>query len=139
MRSSLVLSRRSLRALWPVVPRLTRSAAGRGAIGLQFFARPWRVPADLMLRTVRSFAEAPGFHPTLREMAANRFTGGEEISVPVTIAWGDRDFLLLPRQGRRAARAIPHARLEELSGCGHCPFWDDPEAVAATLLAGSGG
>jgi pimeloyl-ACP methyl ester carboxylesterase len=24
-----------------------------------------------------------------------------------------------------------------LSGCGHVPMWDDPEAVAKVLLAGS--
>jgi pimeloyl-ACP methyl ester carboxylesterase len=137
MRVSLVLARRSVRALRPVLPFLTAHPFGRAALGAQFFARPWRVPGELTLRTLRGFGECPGFHPTLREMVAARFTGGEEIDVPVTIVWGDRDRLLLPRQAPRAVRAIPGARLVELPGCGHCPFWDDPAAVARALLDGA--
>jgi len=55
----------------------------------------------------------------------------------VTIAWGTKDRLLLPRQARRAARSIPGARLVMLSGCGHVPTYDDPEQVARVLLDGS--
>ena len=54
--------------------------------------------------------------------------------VPVTIVWGSRDALLVPRQGRRAVRVIPHARLVELPGCGHVPFYDDHDAVVRALL-----
>jgi pimeloyl-ACP methyl ester carboxylesterase len=57
--------------------------------------------------------------------------------VPVTIAWGSKDRLLLPRQARRAARAIPRARVLMLSGCGHVPTWDDPEQVARVILDGT--
>ena len=45
--------------------------------------------------------------------------------------------LLLPRQGPRAVRAIPGARLVTLRGCGHVPTYDDPRLVAEVLLAGS--
>jgi hypothetical protein len=34
--------------------------------------------------------------------------------VPVTITWGERDRLLLPRQAWRAAREIPLARIVAL-------------------------
>jgi pimeloyl-ACP methyl ester carboxylesterase len=57
--------------------------------------------------------------------------------VPVTIAWGERDRLLLPRQARRAQRLIPSARVLMLRGCGHVPTYDDPEQVASVLLEAS--
>ena len=69
---------------------------------------------------------------------SERFSGGEEIDVPVTIAWGEKDRLLLPRQAARAAEAIPTARIVTLYGCGHVPTYDDPEQVASVLLDGSG-
>ena len=60
------------------------------------------------------------------------------IDVPVTIAWGTRDGLLLPRQGQRAERLIPGSRLVPLRGCGHVPTWDDPALVAQLILDGVG-
>ena len=67
-----------------------------------------------------------------------RFGAGDELrGVPVTIAWGTRDALLIPRQAARARRLLPWARHVALQGCGHVPFHDDPETVAAVLLAGS--
>jgi pimeloyl-ACP methyl ester carboxylesterase len=57
--------------------------------------------------------------------------------VPVTIGWGTRDRLLIPRQAERARVMLPQARHVPLPGCGHIPMSDDPEGVAALLLAGS--
>jgi pimeloyl-ACP methyl ester carboxylesterase len=53
------------------------------------------------------------------------------------VAWGSKDRLLLPRQARRAAQAIPRARVLMLHGCGHVPTWDDPEQVASVILDGA--
>ncbi|MFC9954043.1 alpha/beta fold hydrolase, partial [Streptomyces prasinus] len=52
-------------------------------------------------------------------------------------AGGARDRLLVPRQGVRAKRTIPGARLIRLPGCGHVPMNDDPALVARVLLDGS--
>ncbi len=72
--------------------------------------------------------------PALR---ATEFSEGRDIEVPLTVAWGAKDRLLLPRQARRAAHAIPRARVLLLDGCGHVPTWDDPEQVARVLLEGA--
>ena len=53
----------------------------------------------------------------------------------VTVAWGEKDRLLLPRQADRARAALPAARHVTLFGCGHVPTWDDPALVARTILS----
>jgi pimeloyl-ACP methyl ester carboxylesterase len=113
------------------------SAVGRTALFGQLTGRPWKVPVQDAIENLRALAAAPSFDATLHAISHERFRGGEAIDVPVTIAWGQRDFLLIPRQGRRAVRAIPGARLVTLRGCGHVPTYDDPQSVAEVLLAGS--
>ncbi|HEY1966958.1 MAG TPA: alpha/beta hydrolase, partial [Pseudonocardia sp.] len=51
-----------------------------------------------------------------------------------TIAWGDHDRILPPRQAQRAARLLPAAHHLPLPGCGHVPMSDDPELVAKVIL-----
>jgi pimeloyl-ACP methyl ester carboxylesterase len=59
--------------------------------------------------------------------------------VPVTIAWGDKDRLLLPRQLARARRRLPRARHVLVAGVGHLMMADNPQAVADVLRAGARG
>ena len=113
-------------------PRLRAAALGG------FIARPQRVPAPDAAASLRALADAPWFDESLPAIGRDHFDGGEQIAVPVTIAWGDHDRLLLPHQAKRAARQIPSARIVVLRGCGHVPTYDDPEQVAQVLLEGSG-
>jgi len=53
--------------------------------------------------------------------------------VPTLVIAGERDRLLPPKHARRIAAAVPHARLLELRGAGHCPMLEQPEAVNAAL------
>jgi pimeloyl-ACP methyl ester carboxylesterase len=104
----------------------------------QYFAKPGQIPAEESAANIRAVADAPWFEDTRRAInAEERFSGGERIAVPVTIAWGDHDRLLLPRQAHRAQRAIPSARVVTLRGCGHVPMSDDPEQVVSVLLDAS--
>jgi len=123
----------------PAVPAITRSAVGRTMLFGQMRARPWRMPAGEAVAELEAFVDAPWVGPVLQAFGRYRFHDGEELrGVPVTVAWGTRDALLIPRQALRARRMLPWARHVALRGCGHLPFHDDPEAVAAVLLAGSG-
>jgi pimeloyl-ACP methyl ester carboxylesterase len=136
--ASLTFTRRACRLIAPYADRLTRARWGRVAIGAQAFAKPANIPPGAFADTIRGFAGAPWFDDTLDTITANEhFSGGEEMTVPVTIAWGEKDRLLLPRQARRAQAAIPSARVITLRGCGHVPMYDDPEQVATVLLEGS--
>lgn len=136
-RTSLWVSVRAARLLAPNAELILASAVGRTALMGQLTGRPWKVPVQDAVENLRALAAAPSFDATLHAMSHERFRGSEAIDVPVTIAWGQRDFLLIPRQGRRAVRAIPGARLVTLRGCGHIPTYDDPQLVAEVLLAGS--
>jgi pimeloyl-ACP methyl ester carboxylesterase len=135
---SLRASRAIVKRLRPAVPALSRSAAGRTALFSQVYGRPWRMsPADAVA-TIDAFIDGPAFEPALDAFGRYRFRAGDELrGVPVTIAWGTRDSLLIPRQAARARRLLPWAHHVTLAGCGHVPFHDDPQAVTNVLLAGS--
>ena len=53
--------------------------------------------------------------------------------VPTLVVAGEKDRLLPPKHSRRIAAEIPHARLLELRGAGHCPMLEQPESVNAAL------
>jgi pimeloyl-ACP methyl ester carboxylesterase len=120
----------------PLVERLSRTAAGRGALTSTIYARPGRRSPEAVVAETRALAGAEGFAETLRAGRRVRFTD-DVPGIPVTLAWGTRDRLLVPRQGPRAKAAVPGARLVRLPGCGHVPMNDDPALVARVLLDGS--
>ncbi|MDT0610962.1 alpha/beta fold hydrolase [Streptomyces lancefieldiae] len=120
----------------PLVERLSRTAAGRTALTSTIYARPGRRSPEAVVAETLALAHAEGFHETLRAGRSVLFTD-DVPGIPVTVAWGNRDRLLLPRQGVRAKHTIPRARLVRLPGCGHVPMNDDPALVARVLLDGS--
>ncbi|WP_399882444.1 alpha/beta fold hydrolase [Streptomyces sp. BBFR51] len=129
--------RRTARTLpLPLVERLSRTAVGRTALTSTIYARPGRRSPEAVVAETLALAHAEGFAQTLRAGRSVLFT--EDVpGIPVTVAWGNRDRLLLPRQGIRAKHTIPRARLVRLPGCGHVPMNDDPALVARVLLDGS--
>ena len=133
-RGVLGTTRRMSRLLAPAAGTLSRSRVLRTALSPHVAARPWRVPpADLTLWT-RVYADAPAFWEVMR---AIDYTVAEP-ACPTTVAWGERDRLLIfSRQAPRARRMLPDARHVVLRGCGHVPTWDDPEQVARVLLEAS--
>ncbi len=76
-----------------------------------------------------SYISAPGYTATNREMRSDHFRGAAEIDVPVTLAWGEHDRLIRPRDP-----GIPGAQTVMLEDCGHVPTWDDPELVTQVIL-----
>lgn len=111
-------------------PRLRREALR------PVYAHPERVDAELFLAEARAMRTAVGFAPTA---ATGRAYSCRAVpDVPVTIAWGDRDRVLLPRQADIARRRLPGAVHVSLPGCGHVPMGDDPELVAELILLGTG-
>jgi pimeloyl-ACP methyl ester carboxylesterase len=117
--------------------RIVQSPVGRQAtIGLMH-GRPAKRDGAEAAEDLVQLARAPGWEATLPVSREYAFHGGDELRVPVTIGWGTRDRLLIPRQAERARAMLPRARHVPLPGCGHIPMSDDPDGVAALLLAGS--
>jgi len=118
--------------------RLVRTPLGRElTVGLMY-GRPRRREAAEVIEDLDQLARAPGWHATLPIAREYFFRDGEQLrDVPVTIGWGTRDRLLIPRQAQRARSALPYARHVPLPGGGHIPMSDDPEGVAALLLTAS--
>ncbi|MET9970885.1 alpha/beta fold hydrolase [Streptomyces sp. NPDC006356] len=120
----------------PLVEQLSRSAVGRTVLTSTIYARPGRRSPEAVVAETLALARATGFDQALGAGRTVRFT--DDIpGIPVTVAWGSRDRLLVRRQGVRAKQIIPRARLVRLPGCGHCPMNDDPALVARVILDGS--
>ncbi|OIK01359.1 alpha/beta fold hydrolase [Streptomyces colonosanans] len=133
----LAAMRRAARSMpLPVVERLSHTTAGRTVLTSTIYARPGRRSPEAVVAETLALAHAEGFAESLRAGASVRFT--EDVpGLPVTVAWGTRDRILVRRQGVRAKQMIPKARLVRLPGCGHVPMNDDPALVARVILDGS--
>ena len=93
------------------------------------------MPVSDALRAVDDLATASAFEATFDNTRAP-FSGGSGIAVPVTVAYGDRDWILL--KGWRRRDALPaHTRWVEKHGWGHVPMWVDPAGVARLILEGA--
>ncbi|MDQ6836574.1 MAG: alpha/beta fold hydrolase [Actinomycetota bacterium] len=137
-RALLLTSVRVARALAGHAERLLATPTARQLALNAFMARPANLSVSEAAGSVRALAAAPWFDATLPTLAPMLFSGGEGIAVPTTVAWGDKDRVLPPRQSARAAKAIPSARVLSLEGCGHVPTYDDPDRVARILLQRTG-
>ena len=137
--ASLWLTHRSTRLFAPVLPYALRTAVGRTLFLSQQFGRPWRLTAAEATEAARTMGGTQGFAEHLKATNhAARFTGGEEIDVPVTIAFGSRERLLSKGGARRRDELPPHTRWLDLPGCGHVPTWDDPALVTRVILETTG-
>jgi pimeloyl-ACP methyl ester carboxylesterase len=118
----------------PLIEALVRTKASRAVLFSQLFAWPARTPAEEAVSALRDAWAAPAFLGALEAFDDYTFARGDELrGVPVTVAWGTRDNLLLyARQAPRARAMLPWARHLTL-GAGHLPFFDDPAAVAEVV------
>lgn len=136
--TSLQVSRQLLPMLGPVLPALLRRPAGRTALLGQLVARPWRMDGEAAIEHLRLLVEAPAFDACLTAFSGYTFHDATDLAAtPITIAWGDKDLLLLYRQAARAREVLPTAHHVTLRHCGHAPFSDDPQLLAEVLLEGS--
>jgi pimeloyl-ACP methyl ester carboxylesterase len=125
------LNARIVRRLFPQAPR---SRAGRALATAQVAGHPFRMPYQPVHDAVHAMGTASGYRETLRALEKTRFTDGAAITVPVTVAFGTRDRVLLPGIARRRGQLPDQTRWVRLRGCGHLPWLDDPDAVVDLLL-----
>jgi pimeloyl-ACP methyl ester carboxylesterase len=120
----------------PLIRALSRTDAGRTVLYRQLLGWPARMPAADAITALEVAWSAPSFGAALDAFDEYTFGAGEELrGLPVTVAWGVRDHLLIySRQAPRARAVLPWARHVALGG-GHIPCFDDPGAVAEVVRA----
>jgi pimeloyl-ACP methyl ester carboxylesterase len=118
-----------------VAPNAPKRRLSRGLSFVQASGHPFQLPYEPVKTAVHDMAAAPGFRETLRALEKRQFEDGAAITVPVTVAFGSRDRVLLPGVARRRDELPDQTRWVTLQGCGHVPMFDDPQAVVALLLA----
>jgi pimeloyl-ACP methyl ester carboxylesterase len=116
-----------------VAPNAPKTRLARALFMATASGRPFKVPYEPVRQAVQDMATASGFGETLRAMERTRFRDGDAIDVPVTIAFGRRDRVMLPLMARRRTELPEQTRWHLLPGCGHIPMFDDPVAVVTLL------
>ena len=128
---------RLVRALRGRLPALLGSPAGRTVLLAQLSARPWALSRETVLPDVAGLADAPSTGAALDALTKGpKQQGAPAGTVPgrVTIGWGRRDLVTVPRQAARATELFPDAVLHWFERCGHFPQWDAPSEAAQLIL-----
>jgi pimeloyl-ACP methyl ester carboxylesterase len=127
----------AVRALRGTLPTLLGTAAGRTLLLAQLSARPWALSRETVLPDVAGLADAPATGAALNALTKGpKQQGAPAGTTPgrVTIGWGRRDLVTLPRQATRAAELYPDAVLHWFERCGHFPQWDAPREATRLIL-----
>lgn len=139
--TSLKASGALVRALQPVAPALVGNPVTRTPLFVQLVARPWELSPELALGVLRDLAATAAFDATLDALAAGPTQQGAPAgSLPgrVTLGWGMRDRITLPRQAARAQERFPDAELVWFRRCGHFPHLERPDAAVDLILSSTG-
>lgn len=130
---------RSLRWLSTRSPALGKASMRYGltrelALAVPLSVGSRRMPVGDALQAIDDVARSTAFEETF-ESTLDGFSG-RDIDVPVTVAFGDRDWILT--RSSRHREALPaHAHWVIKHGWGHVPMWADPIGVSALILRGS--
>ena len=127
-------ARRTGQRIKPLIRAALRTRRGRAALMRTTVARPDLLSAREAIAWTMAWLDAPAYEDANERMRALVFERAEEVRVPVTIAWGERDRLVAPP---RPQRMPAHTEYLEMPGWGHTPTRDDPQGVAGLLLAAS--
>lgn len=126
-----------VRALRGVLPSVLSNPVGRTLLLAQLSARPWELSRETVLPDIRGLADSPSTGAALDALTKGpKQQGAPAGTVPghVTIGWGRRDLVTLPRQAARATEMFPDAVLHWFERCGHFPQWDAPHRATQLIL-----
>ena len=92
-----------------------------------------KMPVKDAVQVAEDITRSSAFVETLNRPGA--FHGGELIDVPVTVAFGKRDYLLTKRS-QHSDELPKQTQWVEPKKWGHVPMWIDPKGVAQLILNG---
>lgn len=135
VRGLLNLTRAAVKYGARIAELLIQTRIGRSlAFAIPLSSRAGKIPAPEALAITRCFARAAAFDETMA--AVSRFSAGRDITAPITVAFGTRDWLLT-RDCQYHDELPEHTRWLHPAGWGHVPMWDDPAAVSELILEAS--
>lgn len=137
LRIAMRQARLGARVVRRLAPKAPRTRLSKALFMLQASGHPLQVSDELVRIAAHDLATAPGFRETLRALERRKFQDGSAIHVPVTVAFGSRDRVLLPGVSRRRDQLPAQTEWITLPGCGHLAMFDDPHLVATLLLDAS--
>ena len=126
-----------VRALRSMLPALLGSPVGRTLLLAQFSARPWALSLETVLPDVRGLADSPATGAAMDALTKGPKQQGTPTGTApgrITIGWGRRDLVTVPRQAARATELFPEAVLHWFERCGHFPQWDAPQETTRLIL-----
>jgi pimeloyl-ACP methyl ester carboxylesterase len=132
-RISLTAQRALARFGGPLLRPLARSKGARWVLFRQVVGRPTLMSAAEARQAITDLGSAQGFRATLRATLPRAYVPQEPIEAPVSVSFGTRDLVLLPRQSRHLDQLPAHTRVLPLPRTGHVPMTDDPLAVASLI------
>jgi pimeloyl-ACP methyl ester carboxylesterase len=104
------------------------------ALAVPFSTGSSRMPVRDAQQAVDDMARSTAFDETFAATTAP--FSGRGIAVPVTVAFGSRDWIL--PKGSQHREALPaETRWITESGWGHVPMWADPAGVSQLILQGT--
>ena len=114
-----------------------RFAGVRRALNAQAMEHGDRVPADEVLRAMRSMGGTKILPQLLTSMQRDGPIKPFAVAgIPVTIAWCEHDHVIpFELYGAPMLEAVPGALAATLKGAGHVPMYDEPRQVADLILA----
>jgi len=132
---------RGLRLMARYLPKLMKAAVRPPWLRELALAVPISVGSRRMrtadaFRMIDDLAESSALEATFGHTRSP--FSGPDIAVPVTVAFGDRDWIL-PKYSRHRKGLPAHARWVERPGWGHVPMWVDPPGVSQLILEGTRG
>ncbi|MUM19024.1 alpha/beta fold hydrolase [Mycobacterium sp. CBMA271] len=119
-------------------PVLTQAPV-RAALLHNGIPRADRLPVDVVRGIFQDmYRSGPTLRSAMHYATTAHFEGGQSISVPITVAFGDLD-KILPERTCQFRDPLPrHTRWVSLPGCGHMPMFDNPALIVRTILDGIG-
>jgi len=136
--AGMATARLAMRTLAPLIPPLTRSAAGRSALLAPLKARPWSTSPEEALGAREGFADSRDFWRTLLwSLMLDVPRGLNRIACPVTLVQGSGDWVA-SGQTVRYLPLIPGARFRPLLAAGHAPQSDRPATIARLVQETAG-
>jgi len=95
-------------------------------------------PAEAMLyELVGGFGDKPPDGEMIAILSSCRWPEDEvrRLAVPTLLLCGEHDPMAPPAGVRAVAALLPDARVEVIPGCGHSPYYEDPDAWNAVVTA----